>query len=176
MLKGNVITLRPIEEGDLETLYRLQLNVEARGDYFPQWPQSLSELRKQFAENGMWTNDGGAVVMVDNVSGAIVGELFFFPTVQYMQEMEIGYIVFDTSARGRGVTTEAVQLMTRFLFETKMIGRVRLVIATDNKASRRVAEKAGYKHEGTMRGGWFNKGRWLDGELYAMVRADSGVN
>jgi RimJ/RimL family protein N-acetyltransferase len=166
------VTLRPIEEADLETLYRLQLNIEARGEFFPNWPMSLADLRKQFQENGAFTNDGGAVLMIDNDTGAIVGELFFFPTVQYMQEMEIGYIVFDTSVRGKGITTEAVQLMTRFLFDNKMIGRIRLVIATGNKPSRRVAEKAGYKHEGTMRGGWFNKGQWLDGELYAMTRSD----
>lgn len=172
MLTGKNITLRPIEEGDLDTLYRLQLNIEARGEFFPRWPQSFAQLRKQFHEDGMFTNDHGALVMVDNASGAIVGEVFYFPTVPYMQEMEIGYIVFDTSVRGKGYTTEALTLMTRFLFETKIIGRIRLVIATDNKASRRVAEKAGYKHEGTMRGGWFNAGRWLDGELYAITRSD----
>ncbi len=175
MLKGEVVTLRPIEESDLETLYRLQLNVEARGEFFPRWPQSLPQLRKQFQEDGMFTTESGALVMVDNSTGAIVGELFYFPTVQYMQELEIGYIVFDTSVRGRGYTTEALRLMTRFVFETKMVGRIRLVIATDNKASRRVAEKAGYHHEGTMRGGWFNAGRWLDGELYAITRADAQV-
>lgn len=175
MLRGEAITLRPIEEGDLDTLYRLQLNVEARGEFFPRFPQSLAQLRKQFAEDGMFTTDHGALVMADNATGAIVGELFYFPTVQYMQEMEIGYIVFDTTVRGRGYTTEALSLMTRFLFETKMIGRIRLVIATDNKPSRRVAEKTGYRHEGTMRGGWFNAGRWLDGELYAITRADLGA-
>lgn len=172
MLKGEVVTLRPIEEGDLDTLYRLQLNVEARGEFFPRWPQSLAQLRKQFEEDGLFTIDHGALAIVDNATGAIVGELFYFPTVQYMQELEIGYIVFDTSVRGKGYTTEAVKLMTRFVFETKMVGRIRLVIATENKASRRVAEKAGYRHEGTMRGGWFNAGRWLDGELYAITRSD----
>jgi ribosomal-protein-alanine N-acetyltransferase len=172
MLKGNVVTVRPIEESDLETLYRLQLNVEARGHFFPRWPMSLTELRKQFQENGFWGHEQGAVVMVDNETGSIVGEMFYFPTVPYMAEIELGYIVFDTAARGKGITTEAVQLMTRLLFETKTVGRIRLVIATENKASRRVAEKAGYKHEGTMRSGWFTSGRWLDGELYAITRAD----
>jgi|FLYL01.1.fsa_nt_gi RimJ/RimL family protein N-acetyltransferase len=172
MLKGKIVTLRPVEEGDLETLYRLQLDVEARGEYFPRWPQSLPELRRQYEKDGFFTGERGALAMIDNETGALVGQLFFFPTLPYIQEMEIGYIVFDRAMRGKGITTEALKLMTRFLFETKMIGRIRLVIATENKASRRVAEKAGYRHEGTMRAGWFWNDCWQDGEVYAITRAD----
>jgi RimJ/RimL family protein N-acetyltransferase len=35
-----------------------------------------------------------------------------------------------------------------------------------------VAEKGGYKHEGTQRGAMFNRGRHHDMELYAIIRSD----
>ncbi len=172
MLKGDVITLRPIEEGDLETIYRLQLDVEARGPWFPHSVESLTGLKKEYQENGFWTGKRGAILMIDNATNQIIGELFFFPTVDYLSELEIGYIVFDTKSRKKGATTEALRLLTEYLFDIRTVNRIRLVIATDNAGSRRVAEKNGYRHEGTMRAAWFNGGKYIDGELYAITRGD----
>lgn len=175
MLKGNIITLRPIQEGDLETLYVLQLDVEARGQWFPRSIQSLTALRKSYQEDGMWTPKHGTALMVDNSSDRVIGAVYYFPTVDYLSEIEIGYIVFDTAARKRGATTEALRMMTDYIFDINPVNRIRLIIATDNAASRRVAEKNGYRHEGTMRGAWFNGGKYIDGELYGITRADLPV-
>jgi RimJ/RimL family protein N-acetyltransferase len=168
--------VRPIEENDLETLYRLQLDVEARGPWFPRSVESLHALRKDYNEHGFWGEKFGSVVIIDNATDKIIGQMFYFTTVDYMAELEIGYILFDTAARKKGATTEALRLLTDHLFDVRQINRIRLVIATENAASRRVAEKNGYRHEGTMRGGWFNGGRgqadYLDGELYAITRGD----
>ena len=176
MLKGDVVTLRPIEERDLETIYRLQLDVEARGPWFPRGVESLQHLQKEYSEHGYWGEKFGSILIVDNGSERIIGQMFYFQTVDYMSELEIGYIVFDTSARKKGATTEALRLLTDHLFDVRPVNRIRLVIATENLASRRVAEKNGYRHEGTMRGGWFNGGRgeaqYIDGELYAITRQD----
>jgi RimJ/RimL family protein N-acetyltransferase len=176
MLKGEVVTLRPIEEGDLETLYRLQLDVEARGPWFPRGVESEHKLRKDYAEHGFWGEKFGSILMTEAGAGRIIGQMFYFETVDYMSELEIGYIVFDTGARKKGATTEALRLLTDYLFDVRPVNRIRLVIATENAASRRVAEKNGYRHEGTMRGGWFNGGRgqaeYMDGELYAITRGD----
>ena len=172
MLKGEVIILRPVEESDLETYHRLQLDVEVRGEWFPREVSSFVSLKKEFEENGFWGEKFGRLLMIDNASSAIIGEILFFTTVEYMNEMEIGYIVYDTSARKKGATSEALNLLTEYLFDLKQINRIRLVIATDNAASRRVAEKCGYTHEGTMREPWFIRGRHIDGELYAITRSD----
>jgi hypothetical protein len=39
-------------------------------------------------------------------------------------------------------------------------------------ASRRVADKCGFRHEGTARGAWYNNGRYQDVEIYAIVQDD----
>ena len=55
----------------------------------------------------------------------------------------------------------------------KNINRIRLCIDTDNKGSRRVAEKNGYKHEGTQRGAFYHRGRHHDMELYAILKEEA---
>jgi RimJ/RimL family protein N-acetyltransferase len=172
VLKGQAITLRPIREDDLPVLYEHMMNLDNRGEFWPLHIQSLSQLKKEFEENGFWRDDFGSLVIVDNESGKVVGQMFWFKTVQYMVELEIGYIMYDTATRSRGGTTEGLKLLTSYLFDSKPMNRIRLCIATGNGPSRRVAEKGGYVHEGTQRGAQWNRGKLYDMELYAVTRQD----
>ena len=172
MLKGKAITLRPVEEEDLPVLYEYSLDIENRGEFYPRGIETRTELRKQYEEHGAWTKDSGTLAIVDNESNKVVGTIVWFKTVDYLTELEIGYIMYDTSSRSKGGMTEAVKLLTGYLFDTRKFNRIRLCIATENGPSRRVAEKSGYKHEGTQRGAWWNQGRHYDMELYAVTRDD----
>jgi RimJ/RimL family protein N-acetyltransferase len=172
MLNGKNITLRPVTEEDLPQLYEHILNVENRGEYYPRSIQTLPGMKKELAENGFWTPEFGLLLLIDNESSKVVGQIVWFKTVQYMDELEIGYIMYDQTTRARGGMTEALKLLTSYLFDSKPVNRVRLCIATENGPSRRVAEKGGYTHEGTQRGSFWNRGRHHDMELYSMVRSD----
>jgi RimJ/RimL family protein N-acetyltransferase len=172
LLKGKAITLRPLHEQDLPALYEHMMNLENRGEFWPLAIQSLTQLKKDFAEHGFWRDDFGSLVIVENEGGNVAGQMFWFKTVQYMTELEIGYIMYETALRSRGGTTEALKLLTGYLFDSKPVNRIRLCIATDNGPSRRVAEKSGYIHEGTQRGAQWNRGKLHDMELYAVTRDD----
>jgi RimJ/RimL family protein N-acetyltransferase len=64
---------------------------------------------------------------------------------------EIGYWV-AAEARGRGVATRAVRLLTEWAQRELGLQRLELLPHKDNVASRRVAEKAGYRVTGELRG------------------------
>jgi len=171
MIKGNLITLRTIHSADLEKLYEIHTDIQNRGDYYPRGMMSQTAFQKQFHENGFWGKDDGTLLIVDHAD-EILGHIEFFKTVNYLDEYELAYQIYDKEQRGKGVMTEAVNLMTRYLFETKRMNRIRLVIHPDNAASRRLAEKCGFQHEGTARGAWYNKGRHQDVEIYSILHDD----
>ena len=54
-------------------------------------------------------------------------------------------------ARGRGVTTRALRLLSRHGFEERGLLRLELITDPDNHGSQRVAEKVGYRREGVLR-------------------------
>jgi RimJ/RimL family protein N-acetyltransferase len=54
-------------------------------------------------------------------------------------------------ARGRGLTTRALRLLSRHALEELGIQRLELITDPDNHASQRVAEKVGFKREGVLR-------------------------
>src|SRR5688572_15097786 len=109
------------------------------------------------------------LVIVDKQDN-IVGHIEYFPTVNYLDELELSYHIYDSENRGKDYTSEAVQLLTKYLFERKKHNRIRLIIHPDNAASRRVAEKCGYQYEGIAHGAWYNRGKNHDVAVYAVLR------
>jgi [ribosomal protein S5]-alanine N-acetyltransferase len=103
---------------------------------------------------------------------SILGHIEFFKTVNYLDEYELSYQIYAPHQRRKGVATEAVKLLVRYLFETKRVNRIRLIIHPENLASRRLADKCGFRHEGTARGAWYHQGKHRDVEVYAIVHDD----
>lgn len=171
MLHGKSIRLRPVRETDLDQLYTFHLDIDNRGDYFPRGVLAELAFQKQFHETGFWSKDDGMLVIL-TLKDEILGHIEFFKTVNYLDEYELSYHVYATEHRGKGIATEAVNLLVRYLFETKRVNRIRLVIHPNNLASRRLAEKCGFQHEGTARGAWYNKGKHQDVEIYAILHED----
>ena len=171
MIKGKSIILRPVRETDIDPLYLYHLDIDNRGDYFPRGVLSEPAFRKEFQETGFWSKEEGMLVIVSPAND-ILGHIEFFKTVNYLDEFELSYVVYAVEQRGKGVATEAINLFVRYLFETKRVNRIRLVIHPENRASRRLAEKCGFTHEGTARGAWYNKGRHQDVEIYAILHDD----
>jgi RimJ/RimL family protein N-acetyltransferase len=171
MLKGKSITLRPIRESDLEQLYAFHIDIDNRGNFFPRGIMSWPNFQREFQESGFWGKDKGTLIMV-SATGDILGHIEFFSTVNYLDEYELSYQVYDPKQRGKGVATEAVRLLVQYLFESKRVNRIRLVIHPDNLASRRLAEKCGFQHEETARGAWYNRGRHHDVEIYSILHHD----
>ena len=65
-----------------------------------------------------------------------------------------------------------MRAVLRLSFEDMRVHRVEAQHEVDNPASGSVMRKCGMRHEGTLRGRIFNKGRFSDVELYAMLRSD----
>jgi RimJ/RimL family protein N-acetyltransferase len=172
MLNGKIITLRPIRESDLEQYYAYQVDLDNRGEFYGRNFSTLTAIRREFEAGGMWTDEAGVFVLADKVTDRMIGRITWFKTVQYLDEIEIGYILYDEAQRRKGCMTEALCLFTEYLFDTRPVNRIRLCIRAGNVASCRVAEKSGYTHEATQRGAAGRTGNYSDMELYARLRND----
>ncbi len=86
-------------------------------------------------------------------------------------ELELGYIV-PGEARGRGIATEILRLLTRWAFDEVNAQRAYLVIDVGNPASARVAERCGYRLEGVMRSIHVKQGQRADAGLWSRLPGD----
>ena len=171
MLEGKKVNLRLFREDDLEEYYRLYSRVTERGEYFPLTIQSLPVMRKQFAETGWWAENEGRMLITDK-GGKLVGGIAYFRGGTHHVPFEIGYIVFRPDDRNRGYMREALRIFSAHMFESKPIERLELCMFTGNAASRRVAERCGYRYEGTMRRAGLLRGEWRDVEMFSLLREE----
>jgi RimJ/RimL family protein N-acetyltransferase len=163
--------LRPIRESDLDALYAAHTNIANRGAFFPLGVQSESAFKRDFAESGLWQREEGTL-LIETLDGELAGHIEFFKPVSYWDAFELSYQLYDDRFAGRGLVTEAVQLLVDYLFATKKQHRIQLVIVPENAASRRIAEKCGFALEGTARGAFYNQGRNQDVLIYSLLRDD----
>jgi RimJ/RimL family protein N-acetyltransferase len=115
----------------------------SQSEDIPAW---LSEGVQRQREEGA----GVHLMMFHQARGVIVGAIGLFHADWEARSTEVGYGV-RSNQRGQGYATEALAAVTRWALTAGGIQRVWLTANTDNVASVRVAEKAGFVREGTLR-------------------------
>jgi ribosomal-protein-alanine N-acetyltransferase len=75
-------------------------------------------------------------------------------------------------ARRRGAAATALGLVSRWALGTLGLERLELLADPRNRASQRVAERAGYVREGTLRSYQPFKGRRMDAVMFSLLPAD----
>lgn len=93
---------------------------------------------------------GVHLMMLDRTAGKIVGSIGLFHADWEVRSVEIGYGVRGDE-RGKGYASEALSAVARWALTEGGVQRAWLTANTDNIASVRVAEKAGFRREGTLR-------------------------
>jgi RimJ/RimL family protein N-acetyltransferase len=85
----------------------------------------------------------------------------------------IGYWV-RVSEQGHGYVTEAVRLLTTYVFEVLHAQRIEIVCDARNKRSIAVAQRVGFIQEGRLRNVWrYADGALADEMVYALTPADT---
>jgi RimJ/RimL family protein N-acetyltransferase len=115
--------------------------------------------------------EGLHLAIVEETSGDIVGSIGLRDTDWEAGRTEIGYGV-RASRRGQGHATEAARAVGRWAITERGMRRVQLCARVDNVASIRVAEKAGYQREGTLRMAIWEDGEAHDLAVFSMIATD----
>lgn len=176
MMTGEKIFLRPFCKADLESFVEKVNTLEAKGEFLPLNFANLTEVQKKFDENGFLNEDSGRFMIIEKESKRPLGYVLYFKAAHYMSCYEIGYCIYSNKDRGRGICSEATNLLTNWLFLTKEMNRLQICMDTKNEGSRRVAEKCGYQHEGVLRGSVYSRGKYNDLHILSMTREDFNKN
>jgi len=100
---------------------------------------------------------------------AIVGSVALTNMNWVHRHASLGYQVGETH-QGKGFATEGVRQLMEMAWSRSTLHRVEALIHTGNVPSRRLVERLGFVHEGTLRDYFQIEGRYVDEELYAMIR------
>lgn len=172
VIRGREISLRTIRQQDLERFFELESEVAYRGDYVPNILRTESELLRRYNQDGFWGDESGTLLIVKNDDDQIIGHIVFFKPNLHFNGFEIGYYIYEASDRGKGHGTEALDLFVNYLFRSKNISRLQVMIHPENRPSLRTAAKAGFKFEGTLRDVVLVRGATESMECHSITRSD----
>lgn len=172
VLKTENLVIRAFQRKDLEifTQYRSQEMVAKYQSWTNYTYQDAIELFEgmdysTFGTEGSWYQL--AISSLD--SDELVGDL----AVHFIDQdqIEIGFTV-SPQHQGKGVATEAVSSILRYVFGELSKHRVVATTDTKNTASYRLLEKLAFRREGHFIQNIFFKGAWGDEYHYALLRSE----
>jgi RimJ/RimL family protein N-acetyltransferase len=85
---------------------------------------------------------------------------------------ELHIMLGDRASHGQGIGTEATRAMLSHGFRDLNLHRIFLFVLDSNAVARRMYEKAGFRHEGTLRDAAFKNGRYEDVHVMGLLASE----
>ncbi len=169
-LESERLLLRQLHEGDLQEIFALRSNAEVM-KYVPR-PLCKNEEEAmghiKMINQKIETNEGINWAITLKGNDTLIGIIGHYRISWENFRSEIGYMLTPKYA-GRGITTEAVQLMIAYGFNQMGMHSLEGVIDPNNIASARVLEKNGFVKEAHFKENGFFDGKFLDAVIYSLV-------
>jgi RimJ/RimL family protein N-acetyltransferase len=173
--RSGEIRLRALEERDIDAVTQ-----GARDPETIRWTTVPDPYRRRDAEvfvheygPGVWSRGAGALFGIgDPADDAYRGVIELRLSASDPAVADVGFAVAPW-ARGRGFAPAALAAVTGWGFTALGLTRIEWRANVGNTASRRVAEKAGFRFEGTARAALNHRGKRVDAWVGAVLSTDA---
>jgi RimJ/RimL family protein N-acetyltransferase len=166
------LSLRPFSPGDLQDLFAIHSRPEV--SRFLYWEaRDLEQVRRVLdtkLRQSVVDGEGQSLVLAVALreTGTVVGEVNLHWLSREHRQGEIGF-VFHPGYQGRGLATEAAEVLLRLGFADLGLHRIIGRCDAQNLPSARLMERLGMRREAHFVHNEIFKGEWGDELVYAML-------
>lgn len=167
------LRLREVRDGDAAALFAIHSDARVMRYWsYPTWTeleqaeQKIADIQRQRRELDMlvWA-------IADADSDLLIGSSAIFHMDLAQARAEIGYSLHP-DWQGRGLASEALQLVLGYVFNELGLRRIEADIDPRNLPSCRLVERFGFVREGLLRERWQVNGEICDSAIYGLLRQD----
>ncbi len=173
MIESERLLLRPVRESDADDIFEIFSNKEVM-KYYDLLPfNSISDatnqvdiFRKCLEEKTMirW-----GIELKENKK--LIGTCGFFAFSEESLKAEMGYEL-NRNYWNRGIMSEALKMITDFIFHKTEINRIEAYVEPLNTASMKLLESLGFTKEGLLRQYELCRGQLIDITIWCLLRED----
>ena len=172
-INANRVTLRPIDERDLDSLFTIFSDPEVMR-YWSSPPLKdqeaaralLSDIQDKFRRKLYF--QWGVAHRADDT---LIGTSTLFHIESNNHRAEIGYAL-GRAHWGKGYIQEALRALLGYAFSELNIQRIEADVDPRNEASIRTLERLGFQKEGYLRERWKVNGEVQDALFYGLLRRE----
>ncbi|PIQ85209.1 MAG: GNAT family N-acetyltransferase [Candidatus Omnitrophica bacterium CG11_big_fil_rev_8_21_14_0_20_45_26] len=135
------------------------------------FPNFLSDL-KRYISHYRQVKDGMLLGIATKKGRKHIGNITLHQIDNRNQLAEIGVIIGQKTARGKGYAQEAIRLVAEHAFMRLNLNKVCAGIVEGNEASKRAFEKVGFKVEGRLKHHFYLDNQFLDVFRLGLLRKD----
>ena len=172
LIKGKKVTLRAIEESDLELIHRWsndpEINYMLGGWHFP------SSLKDQLAWfNGLSLGGINQRFAIDTPDLGLIGIANLVEINWKDRNAFHGMLLGDKDMRGKGYGMDTIMAINRYAFDELGLVRLNGSMIEYNEASLKVyLQKCGWKQEGIKKKHYYRKNRWWNQVVVGITDID----
>lgn len=172
-LETGRLILRKLTMHDAEDVYAYSRDPEVARHVLWDAHRSIGESRAylRYMLRKYRMNEAASWGIELKETGRIIGTVGFMWVQDDNRAAEVGYSL-ARAQWDKGIMTEALTAVIEYSFLTLRLNRIEAIHELSNPASGAVMRKCGMIREGTMREKLFNKGKYVDVDLYAILRKD----
>ncbi|MBI1339454.1 GNAT family N-acetyltransferase [bacterium] len=140
--------------------------------YIPSGPFPAAGDLRGFFEHARTEENWRPLAILSASDDRVLGSASFMRIREAHGSAEVGCVVFGAELKRSTIATEAIALMAAHLFDELGYRRFEWKCNNANLASRRAAERLGFRFEGVFRNDMVVKGESRDTAWYAMTDTD----
>jgi len=170
ILETKRLILRRVLPSDVKEMFELRSNPETM-KYIPRplltnHEEALAHI--QMMEDKIETNEGINWAITLKGDDTMLGVIGHYRIKPEHYRAEVGYMILP-EYHGKGITTEAVQCVVDYGFNTMQLHSIEGVIDPENGASEKVLQKCGFVKEAHFKENEYFDGKFIDAVVYSIL-------
>lgn len=169
-MKGNAIKIQLLSENGVTERYLSWMKDDEVLQYLEsRWFCHTIESIREYVHE-MNTTPNNLLFGIFSEQLGHIGNIKIGNINQIHRFAEIGLLIGEHDARGKGFGTEAIRMATQYAFDELNLHKVTAGMYASNIASYKAFAKAGYRQVGYYEKHWFCKGEYVNGFLMEKLR------
>jgi RimJ/RimL family protein N-acetyltransferase len=167
-LRGNTVTLRPVERDDLAFLQELINDPDVWPGFGAPDPRNRVAQEQRFEE---LIEQGDEIKLIICHEESSVGRIRLTHINEGWGTAELVCSVAPDE-QNQGHATESSRLLVNHAFDSLRLNKLITRVFATNKPSKRVVEKLGFVREGTLRQHVYLNGEYIDMYYYGLLKSE----
>lgn len=174
MYYGEKVKLRAHKKEDIYKMYEFLNDAELKNVYDTAiaFPMTLEQVESDYDEETV-EKDGKYSFAIEHIeTKKYIGSCIITETDFVARFAKVGIIIGDREFLGKGLGTDAMKVLIKFIFDEMNMNKVKLEVFSHNVRAFKSYEKCGFKVEGVLREEGFKNGAYRDLVLMSILRRE----